>query len=77
MKNVTEILLEEPRLFNLLDMVSRAKKVFNNYELETFWYRVIKPEFSMYVGFNAEKEDLRDCHTYDTMYQYFIKLMEI
>ena len=77
MNQLHEILLEEPRLFGLLDKAARVKLTLSSHEREEYWYKIIKPRFIKLVGFEAEKEDSRDCNCYDVVYQYFIKLLEI
>jgi len=80
MKNLTfeEILLEEPRLLDLMNDGYKFSVAINNSSKKNhYWYTVLKPQMLMLVGFDSKNPSLSSCEVYDKIYQFFIKLMSI
>jgi len=71
-----EILLSEPELIQM---------IYEGYSLRhcpwsiknTYWYKILKPKMVKLVGFSADDQALATCEAYDTIYQFFIKLMDM
>ena len=80
MSNLTfeEILLEEPRLLDLMNDGYKFSLTMNDSSKKTnYWYKILKPKILMLVGFNSNNSLLSSCEVYDKIYQFFIKLMSI
>ena len=76
--SLKEILLEEPRLLDLMnDGFKFSQHEQDFWKKSEYWYKCLKPKMLKLVGFQAENRNLKDCLTYDEIYMFFVKLMDM